>query len=257
MSHELVDLVLVLAVVAFVAIGVWAAVHRSSSAAILVAWASRRAGGPRRLIVIFLSAVLFAAVAEDVMWPDDDDWVVRLDHEAEFFGREMNRDPAIREVARAISFATGVGLAGAVAIAAATLVLTGRRRAAFVLLVGTAGGWIVDMAIKLMFRVPRPGRPREALLVYGFPSGHTFVTLIAVGLIVWICSRELSRRFQLALYAAGLAVAVLTGASRIVLHAHWLSDILAALALGSLYLAAATAWSDLPARPIDTPSHLR
>ena len=242
MSHELIDLALVLVAVALLAIGLWAAVDPRSCAATCVAWAARRVGGPRRLVVILLAAVLFAAVAEDAMWRDDQDWVVLLDRHADEVGREMGRDPAIRAVARAISFSTGAGLVGVLAVAGAMLVWAGRPRAAFILLLGTAGGWLADLVFKLVFRVPRPGRSHEAAFVYGFPSGHTFVTLIAVGLLVWICARRLPRPVRLALYAVGLAVAVVTGASRIVLHAHWLSDIVAALALGSLYLVAATTW---------------
>lgn len=248
MWPELLDRILVVTVVALVAVGVGAFVYPRSSTAAWVARASRRVGGPRRLVVMLLSAILFAAVAEDVLWPDDKDWIALLDRHADVVGREMGRDPVIRQIAQAISFATGAGLAAVLAVAGAVLVWTGRRRGAVILLLGTAVAWLAVITFKLVFRVPRPGRSPVAAYVYGFPSGHTFVTLIAVGLLVWIFSRQLSRRLQLALYALGLAVAVLTGVSRIVLHAHWLSDIVAALALGSLYLAAAITWSELPAR---------
>jgi len=256
-GHELVDLALVLMSVALAAIALWATLHPRSSAATWVAWASRRAGGPRRLVVMLLSAIVFAAVAEDVLWPDGDDWVVMLDRQADAVGRQVNRNhPLIHEAARAISLATGTGLVAALAVASAWLVWTGRRRAAVFLLVGTAGAWLLDMACKAAFRVPRPSRAAAAAFVYGFPSGHTFVTLIAVGLLAYVCSRGLSRRGQLALYAAGLAVALVTGAARIVLHAHWLSDVVGALALGSLYLAAATAVSAHD-RPHSTSPRLR
>ena len=237
-GHELVDVALVLITVALAAIALWATIQPRSSAAAWVAWASRRAGGPRRLVVVLLAAIVFVAVAEDVLWPDSDDWFIVLDRRAEAVGLQMKRDhPAVHAAARVISMATGTGLVVAVGVASAALAWTGRRRGAVLLLIGTAGASLLDIACKAMFRVPRPSR---AAAVYGFPSGHTFVTFIAVGLLAYVCSHGLSPRRQFALYAAGIAVALVTGAARIVLHAHWLSDIVGALALGALYLAAAT-----------------
>src|SRR5439155_20256508 len=99
---------------------------------------------------------------------------------------------------------------------------------------------------KLDFRVPQPSLSTwpEDPRGYGFPSGNTFVTVVAVGLLVWLCSRGLSRPARFSLYAAALLMASVTGAARIVLHAHRMSDVVGGLALGTVCLVMVMGWSD-------------
>jgi undecaprenyl-diphosphatase len=257
MLRELPDIVLTVVAVAFAAVGAWAAADQHSRAAVWVGRASRVVGGRLWLALAVFSAILFLAIAEDVLWPDDQDWMTMLDRQIEVSGRAMGRDPVIHAVARGVSLGTGVGLGVAVLGAATALIWARQRRAAFLLLAGTAGAWLTHAIVKLAFRVPRPSlrMAAEDPRGYGFPSGHTVVTLVVVGLLVWISSHWLPRRARFALYAAGLLLASVTGAARIVLHAHRLSDVLAGLALGMVFLAMAIGWAGLrpPIPPLRHP----
>lgn len=232
---------LALAAIALLGLGasIWAALDEGSPAARWLGRAAAVVGGPWPLALAFTSALLFAAVAEDVLRHETDEWVLRLDQSLQAVGRNAGRQPVVHALARGVSTGTGLGLGVLVVATAGVLAFTARRRAAVLLLAGTAGGWILYGAAKLAFRVPRPSvkLAEEAGRGYGFPSGHTVVTLIALGLLAWIYGHGLSPPGRRLLYALAIVVAVLTGASRILLHAHWLSDVVAGAALGTLYLA--------------------
>jgi membrane-associated phospholipid phosphatase len=239
MWHDSFDLGL--ATVALLGLGasIWAALDHESAAACWLGRIARVVGGRWPLALAFASAILFAAVAEDVLRHESDEWVVRLDQSVQTIGRDAGRQPYVHAVARGVSLVTGFGLGILVVAAAGVLAFTHRRPAAVMLMAGTAGGWIVYGTAKLIFRVHRPSLElaEEARRGYGFPSGHTVVTVVALGLLAWICGRGLTAGGQRLLYAAAIVVALLTGASRILLHAHWLSDVVAGVALGTLYLA--------------------
>jgi len=88
--------------------------------------------------------------------------------------------------------------------------------------------------IKAWLAWPRPAAvyDGDALIVIGkrieacgFPSGHTAVALLAVG-VVWLAFRE--RWIRALAMALGCGCAL----SRIVVGAHWLSDVLAGAGLG-------------------------
>jgi membrane-associated phospholipid phosphatase len=239
MSHDLFDLVLAAITLAGLGAATWAALHRCSGAARWLGRVAQAVGGPWPLALAFVSAILFAAVAEDVLRHESDEWVLRLDQSIQTIGRDAGRQPYVHAVARGVSLVTGLGLGAVVMAAAGVLAFTSRRPAAVMLLAGTVGGWIMYGTAKLIFRIPRPsyGLAEEAGRGYGFPSGHTVVTVVALGLLAWICGRSLTARGRGSLYAAAMVVVVLTGVSRVLLHAHWLSDVVAGVALGTLYLA--------------------
>lgn len=79
-------------------------------------------------------------------------------------------------------------------------------------------------------------RPDIARLVsasgFSFPSGHTAASAATYAAIALVAGRRRSRRTKavLAGVAGGIAVAVAT--SRVLLGAHWLTDVIAGLALG-------------------------
>lgn len=106
--------------------------------------------------------------------------------------------------------------------------------------VGAAAGGVSAQAIKRLFRRPRPSATISDFLsiagdpdVYSFPSGHTaasFGAAVAIlgpaGVAGWVA----------------LAAAHLVGVSRMYLGAHYPSDVLAGVLLGSLVGAASNLW---------------
>jgi undecaprenyl-diphosphatase len=82
---------------------------------------------------------------------------------------------------------------------------------------------------------------------FAFPSGHaTTATAGYLVLAVLISSLMPTARRRRAVRGAGIAVAFLVGASRIVLAVHWPTDVIAGWALGTAVAAATLALAPLP-----------
>ncbi|HEV2055032.1 MAG TPA: phosphatase PAP2 family protein [Methylomirabilota bacterium] len=88
------------------------------------------------------------------------------------------------------------------------------------------------------------GRTRPRGSAMGFPSGHmTGAAAFAVIAIYFAIKEPWSRVQRLGLTAVVTVMVVLVGVARLVLNAHWPSDMLGGLLLGST-CAAAGAWWD-------------
>jgi undecaprenyl-diphosphatase len=85
-------------------------------------------------------------------------------------------------------------------------------------------------------------RPRPNSHFPGFPSGHvTAITAFAV-VCFYLAEREgASRTLRVALLTGLAAIAALVGLARLNLHAHWPSDLVGGLLLGTV-CASAAAW---------------
>jgi membrane-associated phospholipid phosphatase len=116
------------------------------------------------------------------------------------------------------------------------------RRASYWLLALVAtvpGGMLLNVLMKTTFQRARPSfdAPLLTLSTYSFPSGHTVAATLLYGFLAAYLTRHASwRRRALALLLACLMVA-LVAASRMYLGAHYLTDILAAVAEGCAWLA--------------------
>jgi undecaprenyl-diphosphatase len=82
------------------------------------------------------------------------------------------------------------------------------------------------------------GRPRPEKLSWGFPSGHATAAAAYFGAIVYLAGalRPAGRRL---VRAGAFLMIVLVGLARVVLRAHWPSDVLGGIALGLAFAAAA------------------
>ena len=132
--------------------------------------------------------------------------------------------------------ATQVGNQGTALLSAAVFFLTGSRRLAVEIILGTLTLWILVETIKALSDRARPFLALEGTRVVGwrergrsFPSGHTAQTFFLVTL--------LSQRFQLgpAATVALYALAMLVGFTRIYLGAHYPRDVIAGAVLGSVW----------------------
>jgi undecaprenyl-diphosphatase len=99
--------------------------------------------------------------------------------------------------------------------------------------------WVLSMMlsqvmigpIKALYARPRPPLPLVETTSYSFPSGHAVAgAAIAVALVIVLVPAG-PRRRNLEMIAA--AFAVIMGLSRVYLRAHWLSDVVAGVALGA------------------------
>lgn len=227
-------LLLVCALAALSVLALWPALDRRSSAAATLrcAW---QAPAFRRAAMLAVVVLAFLVIAEDVLEAEHEEWVLRLD--AEIIASLAEPPAALRHAAAWVSHLTGEGLAVGLVAAIAMLALARRRRDAAVLAAAALGAWAVSGLCKALFLVPRP-RAQDMLRItasYGFPSGHALVTLVAVGTLATLLAKPGSRR-HLVLMLAAWTLAFGAGISRVILYAHWPSDVVAGLALGTLWL---------------------
>jgi undecaprenyl-diphosphatase len=86
-------------------------------------------------------------------------------------------------------------------------------------------------------------RPRPSGFSVGFPSGHTTAAAVFAVSVLHLVSRERLRpATRLCLQIMAVAMMLLVGWARIVLHAHWPTDVLGGLLLGTGCAAAAIWW---------------
>lgn len=233
--------VLVLMITGMSLLGLWAAVDRHSCSArrLRDVW---RGPGPR-IVLAVVAATVFVVVAEDILFDADDptEIVSRVDRHIYPLVAESARrwHPA----ASVVSWVTGEGLTLGVLLVIIALVARRRHRDAWTLALGTVTAWVASGLLKGLTAVPRPRATHELNLFssFGFPSGHAFVTLVAALLMASIFGRGASRLTRAGLVTIGWVVALLAGVARVVMGAHWPSDVLAGLALGTVWVSVVTA----------------
>ncbi|OYV40450.1 MAG: hypothetical protein B7Z80_04465 [Rhodospirillales bacterium 20-64-7] len=191
------------------------------------------------LLVLALSVAsglwLFFGVLQDVIAGDP---LVRADRSV-FHLLQSLRVPIVDQVMVAI---TELGDASVIVPVTLTVLvwLAWQRawRAASYGVATVAGASIFAVLLKALLHQARPGALYNGWNAYSFPSSHATVSAALYGFLVVLVGREVSARASM---AATLAAVSLVGAiafSRLYLGAHWLSDVLAGLAVG-------VAWSAL------------
>ena len=101
------------------------------------------------------------------------------------------------------------------------------------------GGMLLNRLLKYAFHRPRPffDNPLLTLTGYSFPSGHTMMATVLYGVLAayfFSNSKDWGQRI-ITIILATLVIA-LVGFSRIYLGAHYLSDVLGAMAEGLAWL---------------------
>lgn len=116
--------------------------------------------------------------------------------------------------------------------------------------------WWVWVGLMLMAPVAEStlkfliGRPRPFDASYGFPSGHATAAAAFFGAVFYL-ARSLRPPARTGVRILAAVAIVLVGLSRVMLRAHWPSDVLGGIALG-LALASAAALLARPPRPVET-----
>jgi undecaprenyl-diphosphatase len=116
-------------------------------------------------------------------------------------------------------------------------------------------GMLLNVALKDSFRRARPliDDPLVHLATYSFPSGHAVASTVFYGMVCALVFRRTRSRRWRALAATVAAFMVpLVAFSRVYLGAHFLSDVIAGIAVGTLCV---LLFSRLlgPARPVTAP----
>ena len=135
------------------------------------------------------------------------------------------------------------------------LIGRGRRRMG-VLMVGAAiGGQVLVEGMK---QLSQRSRPEEFLPLvqshgYSFPSGHTFAATVAYGFAAVLVSSRLTGGWRLLPLVGWAAIVAVVGLSRVYLGAHYTTDVVASLFLGSAWVVICLAAMGFHERPHQGP----
>ncbi len=196
------------------------------------------------VLIMIVTAWWFSEIAENL---GDGTAQVALDHRVTNWFHAY-ATPGFTAIARAVTFCGSVGFVTAVAVGCA-IFFAGRR--AWNRLIAVAltmgGGSLLNLLLKHFFHRQRPvlENPLVTLTSYGFPSGHTMGSTLLYGLLALIALRFVRPlAWRIAIFAVAIIMIALVGLSRIYLGAHYLTDVLGAIAIGIAWLTFAWTTTD-------------
>ena len=153
-------------------------------------------------------------------------------------------------------FATLTHLGDSWVLAALTVVVTmalwwrKHRLLAVGWLVAMAGNGLLTKILKDVFARVRPEHVHGAAQADGFsfPSGHSSASIVAYAMLAYLAVRLLPRRWHQPAACTAGALIFTTGFSRVVLHVHYASDVLAGWLLGGTWMVCTVLIMDSMAR---------
>lgn len=105
-------------------------------------------------------------------------------------------------------------------------------RFAFLFLCSAIGSVSIGLFLKVVTSVNRPDDSLLNIYTLSFPSNHTLFATVLAGSLAWIYARRLEGKHRRWLIIGLTILPILIGISRIYLRVHWVSDVVAAYALG-------------------------
>jgi membrane-associated phospholipid phosphatase len=202
--------------------------------------ADREFGVPHWFAVVFagLSGLLFAGFVEELGEND----LAYLDREV----GELAKVAAHRGWLQAMIWITELGsvwwITLCVLVSAGILWYYRRQIDMFWLLFVVGSSGLLTKLVKQTFRRARPSiDPSIDAVGYSFPSGHAVAVMAFYGFIIYLLlgSRSISARFKTWTAALLTALILLVGVSRVILKAHFPSDVIAGYLLGLFCLSLA------------------
>jgi membrane-associated phospholipid phosphatase len=136
-----------------------------------------------------------------------------------------------------------VGMAALALIAAVVLFIQKRYRWLVYLLVTAGGGALMNLELKRYFARMRPDVAEMLRLAHGysFPSGHAMGSTVTLGALSYLAFRTLKTwRSRAAALALAITLVLAIALSRVYLGAHWVSDVSAGVAAGTIWVATTT-----------------
>lgn len=181
---------------------------------------------------ILLAVAFFLGVVLDLI--DNQSLVARADRSVATWG-SLNGSSATADAMKSITHL------GSTPVVATALLLTAfvdylRRRSpevfAFVAAIGL-GELLLNNLLKIIVHRERPAILRlVAAHGYSFPSGHTAAATAGWFAIALVFGRDRSRVTRAVLIGCAALISVSVATSRALLGVHWLTDVIAGLALG-------------------------
>jgi len=186
------------------------------------------------VLTLFVAGWGFLGVMEDILTKDS---LVLADQAVYHFFQALRTPWADRIFVAVTEFGdsfVNICLSGAV-----LLVLLGKRycRAAGFWAMTVLGGLVGVQLLKWLIHSPRPVAIYHGASAFGFPSGHTTMSVILYGFLAILLARGLSSTLRWGLFVAVLLISFIIAISRLYLGAHWLSDVLGGFFIGTSWTA--------------------
>jgi membrane-associated phospholipid phosphatase len=187
------------------------------------------------LIAFAISVALFDFILHEVIWEKED----RADQLTFIFLSKHVITAQLTVFMKAVTYCASKNF-----LQVAYLIVVGAylfrmdwKRAGEIIVIGL-GGFLINYFMKLFFHRPRPPYPlMDPLQNFSFPSGHATSGFIFYGLLAFLVWKtKWDDRIRHSLIAVLIFFALLIGFSRIYLRMHYLSDVVAGLAIGVAWL---------------------
>jgi len=190
------------------------------------------------LLVVLLAGWWFGEIAEDM----SRDGATRLLDESVIGWFQDHASPALTHIARIVTaLGSVVFLTAGSIVTAIALLKRGFIYRVLAVIVTMGGGSLLNILLKHFFQRQRPvlENPLVTLSSFGFPSGHTMGATLFYGLLALLIAHSTRWGWSHRVFAFCCAALLITlvGTSRIYLGAHYLTDVLGAIALGLAWLA--------------------
>ena len=197
------------------------------------------------VLVLIVSALIFGHLAEDVVTRDR---ITVLDVQvAQWF--HARATPLFTTIL--LLFTHLHSTPGILALTALLAIYWARLKAwdwLLTLVLTVPVGMLLNVLLKNIFQRVRPvfDVPLVTLNTYSFPSGHTAAATLLYGVLAaWLISRQPAWPWRVFIALLAVLMVALVALSRVYLGAHYLSDVLAAMA-------ASTCWLTFSLTAVDT-----
>jgi undecaprenyl-diphosphatase len=133
---------------------------------------------------------------------------------------------------------------GAIAGIVAIVLLIKRHFRWVIYLVATAGGGgLLNMELKRYFARARPDVAYMLRVAHGysFPSGHAMGSMVVFGALAYLAARSIPQwKWKAAAIALAIVLVLSISFSRVYLGVHWMSDIVAGITAGAVWVTSTT-----------------
>jgi undecaprenyl-diphosphatase len=213
--------------------------------------AGRAAGAGVVLVVAMVPFLLLAFLVVVELAP-----LLLLDRAVVADAHEAVRgSPALLAVARgATALGDGAVRIGLTALTGALLLSRRQPRAAVFVVLTVAVGAAANTGLKVLLDRARPVLPDPIAVASGrsFPSGHAMGAAVLYGTLLLVAWQVLAQRRRRAALALTVVLVGAVAASRVLLGVHYLTDVLAGVLAGGVWIALAVlalrGWHRVPAR---------